>query len=279
MAVDPTGTDAFNPQDPNDRYRPGKPAKSPQQPPATTSTPTPSPGGTGVMDVVADIFEWLDNLDSSYAKCMAQCFILEMTDEDIDSLIEELRSDPQIGSYMDNIAAELIRRGVAWPGARISQLASIIKIIQGRGFAGGIVVTKGTRGLGIEVARNKVVHKIRQLLTKKLGRAAGQIGGRLTGAMSGVGLAALGVDACIAKDCHDAYIGDGQYHDDEVPFLDDFFFPHGIPYRGPFRPGEPGYKAPMTQPSPPATGVPSNGGTPEREAATQCCGDQADDGE
>ena len=174
----------------------------------------------------AGVIELLESIlkNDSNMSCVLQCGILEMTDEDIDGLLYAIEQElgPVLAAHLRD---ELVKSGVGTlSGAH--RLLVTLKFIQGdsKKYMYYAMKQLGIPAGDISKARNRILGRIRAKLNKALGVGARRLGGRVLGSWGSLAVVVVDVGntAYKWKCCLEACADDGEYHYDEVPYIDLF---------------------------------------------------------
>jgi RHS repeat-associated protein len=192
-------------------------------------------GGTTVSDVVSDpvldsivsLMEWAENQeDPAWIRCMFQCAVLDMTDEEVSSFINTLSSDPEVGGF---VTKELAAAGLTSTSSAILRIYALARLSQGKGFLiNGVLhgLDKAQEGAARTAIKAAVRSKIPELSKKVFGRVSSKLASRAAGV---AGAALLAADVCQFANCLSVCGGDGSYTNED-PILVQFLLWLDPPY-------------------------------------------------
>jgi len=167
-----------------------------------------TPAQTAALKLLQKILSW---------GCFAQCYLLDMTNEDLASMFRDVLDGEIPDELKDRIVEEVLKAlagEAAAPIVSYAQLVNIVRAVLGEGLTGA-ALDKLLRWVDEELL-DALESRLRPKLTRIVGKGARKLGGQFTKFVPGIGWVMFGIDCVEVATCI-AACQDGQFTDSDRP--------------------------------------------------------------
>ncbi|MBX3404175.1 MAG: RHS repeat-associated core domain-containing protein [Phycisphaeraceae bacterium] len=162
------------------------------------------------------LIDWLEA-----GGCVAQCILLEMTDEDIEAAINLILDDADLPQQFRDLLIQHYSSKAFRSLSAYGKYIFYLRLLMGSGPQGRLLYKALETATSKEQVTKIVDGPVMKIVTRLAGKGASRLGGAAAGAVPGIGWALLGVDCYTYWRCVRA-CKDGSYNNVEVPFIEAF---------------------------------------------------------